>query len=88
MMDEDILDDFNDHFNGDDDYKKISDHFNDVDAYCSRVDVGRRCRGISYLIYEAVINQGVPLHCLGEPTNTDAVPFTLHLKVTQKTEGC
>ena len=62
MMDEDILDDFNDHFNGDDDYKKISDHFNDVDAYCSRVDVGRRYRGISYLIYEAVINQGVTLH--------------------------
>ena len=91
MMDEDILDDFNDHFNsnfnGDGDYKKISDHFNDVDAYCSRVDVGRRYRGIN-LIYEAVINQGVPLHCLGEPTNTDAVPFTLLSKVTQKAEGC
>ena len=55
-MDEYILDDFNDHFNGDfngdDVYKKISDHFNDVGAYCPRVDVGRRYRGISYLIYE------------------------------------
>ena len=43
----------------------------------------RRYRGIN-LIYEPVINQGVPLHCLGKPTNTDAVHFTLHLKVTQK----
>ena len=47
----------------------------------------RRYKGIN-LIYEAVINQGVPLHCLGEPTNTDAVPFTLLSKVTQKAEGC
>ena len=48
----------------------------------SRLDIGRRYRGISSLSYELVINQGVTLHCLGKSINTDAVPLALHLKVS------